>query len=147
MHHFCAPLHSHSSRWHPPSLSSLFNHQWRPQTTYRLRNLRSLDPLLLIHTFHPFGKQNSHAEVIYSVRYSSSLLLDMQIYSSSIKAVKLPRLQAPHSYPMFEDRDKIEGKVILDPSCSKTGRLTVSVFFRIFSSLLTVNKRLVGRSF
>lgn len=70
---------------------------------------------------------------------SSSLLLDMQIYSPSVKVVNLPGLEASQSRPVFCDEDKIEGKIVLDPSCSQNGRLTISVCFlylRSFSRLI-----------
>ncbi|OAX42422.1 hypothetical protein K503DRAFT_683373 [Rhizopogon vinicolor AM-OR11-026] len=56
-----------------------------------------------------------------------SLLLDMQLYSSSIKMVKQSMLDDMISYPVFGDHDRVEGKIMLDPTCSQSGRLTVSI--------------------
>ncbi|KAF8556046.1 hypothetical protein OG21DRAFT_1507002 [Imleria badia] len=56
-----------------------------------------------------------------------SLLLDMQIYSPSVKVVNQHGLATSQPRPVFGDQDKIEGKVTLDPSCSQNGRLTISL--------------------
>ncbi|KIJ59377.1 hypothetical protein HYDPIDRAFT_162488 [Hydnomerulius pinastri MD-312] len=56
-----------------------------------------------------------------------SLLLDMQVYSPSVKMVKQPGTENTVSRPVFGDHDKVEGKVMLDPSCSQSGRLTISI--------------------
>lgn len=57
----------------------------------------------------------------------SSLLLDVQLYSSSIKTVKQVGLDGMISCPVFGDHDKVEGKVIIGPNCSQNGRLNISV--------------------
>lgn len=78
-------------------------------------------------------------EKTHSDGSSSSLLLDMQIYSPSVQMVKLPGLEASQSRPVFCGEDKVEGKIVLDPSCSQNGRLTISVCFlylRSFSRLI-----------
>ncbi|KAG1776380.1 hypothetical protein EV702DRAFT_1229883 [Suillus placidus] len=67
--------------------------------------------------------QTSHSH-ISSFR---SLLLDMQLYSPSIKMVKRVGLGGMISCPVFGDNDKVEGKVILDPNCSQNGRLNISI--------------------
>jgi hypothetical protein len=85
-------------------------------------------------------------EKIHSARSSSSSLLDMQIYSPSVKVVKQPGLAASQSIPMFGDQDKIEGKVILDSSYSQNGRLTISVCFPFPSFLLLADRGPAGRS-
>lgn len=64
----------------------------------------------------------------------------MQIYSPSVKVVKHAGVGASRSYPVFSDQEKIEGRVMLDPSCSQAGRLTISVRFRAFSSLLSADR-------
>ncbi|KAG6377543.1 Vps16, C-terminal region-domain-containing protein [Boletus reticuloceps] len=56
-----------------------------------------------------------------------SLLLDMRIYSPSVKVVKTPGLATSQFRPVFGEEDKVEGKVMLDPSCSQNGRLTISL--------------------
>ncbi|KAG1748285.1 uncharacterized protein EDB91DRAFT_1113106 [Suillus paluster] len=56
-----------------------------------------------------------------------SLLLDMQIYSPSIKMVKQVGLDGTISCPVFGDHNRVEGKVILDSNCSQNGRLTISI--------------------
>ncbi|KAG1861282.1 hypothetical protein F4604DRAFT_1788298 [Suillus subluteus] len=56
-----------------------------------------------------------------------SLLLNMQLYSPSIKAVKQVGLGGIVSCPVFGDHDKVEGKVILDLNCSQNGRLNISI--------------------
>ncbi|KAG1745185.1 hypothetical protein EDB19DRAFT_1692879 [Suillus lakei] len=67
--------------------------------------------------------QSSHSHVS-SFR---SLLLDMQLYSPSIKMVKQVGLDGMISCPVFGDHDKVEGKVVLDPNCSQSGRLAISI--------------------
>lgn len=56
-----------------------------------------------------------------------SLLLDMQLYSPSIKMVKQVGLGGMISCPVFGDHDRVEGRVILDPTCSQNGRLNISI--------------------
>ncbi|KAF9239871.1 hypothetical protein BU15DRAFT_74404 [Melanogaster broomeanus] len=56
-----------------------------------------------------------------------SLLLDMQVYSPSVKMVKQPGTEIMVSRPVFGDHGRVEGKVMLDPSCSQNGRLTISI--------------------
>jgi hypothetical protein len=51
----------------------------------------------------------------------------MQIYSPSIKTVKQAGLGGMISCPVFGDHDKVEGKIILDHSCSQNGRLNISI--------------------
>ena len=85
-------------------------------------------------------------ERIHSAGYSRSSLLDMQIYSSSVKVVKQPGLATSRVIPAFGDQDRIEGNVILDPSCSQNGRLTISVCFCLPSILLSAERGLAGRS-
>lgn len=60
----------------------------------------------------------------------------MQIYSPSVKVVKLPGLEISQPRPVFCDQDKIEGKIMLDPSF-QNGRLTISVRFSLPLSLLS----------
>ncbi|KAG8216769.1 hypothetical protein J3R82DRAFT_7013 [Butyriboletus roseoflavus] len=60
------------------------------------------------------------------ISFFRSLLLDMQIYSPSVKVVKLPALEISQPRPVFCDQDKIEGKIMLDPSF-RNGRLTISL--------------------
>ncbi|KAF9219506.1 hypothetical protein BS17DRAFT_789147 [Gyrodon lividus] len=56
-----------------------------------------------------------------------SLLLDMQIYSPSVRMVKQPGTENIVSCPMFGNHDKVEGRVMLDPSCAQNGRLIISI--------------------
>ncbi|KAG2056053.1 hypothetical protein BDR06DRAFT_953499 [Suillus hirtellus] len=65
----------------------------------------------------------SHSHV--STFHSS--LLDMQLYSPSIKTVKQVGLDGMISCPVFGDHDKVEGKVIIGPNCSQNGRLNISI--------------------
>ncbi|KAG2156840.1 uncharacterized protein EDB93DRAFT_870791 [Suillus bovinus] len=67
--------------------------------------------------------QTSHSRV----STFHSLLLDMQLYSSSIKMVKQAGLDGMISCPVFGYHDKVEGKVFLDPNCSQNGRLNISI--------------------
>jgi hypothetical protein len=53
----------------------------------------------------------------------------MQLYSPSVKMVKQSVLDGMISYPVFGDHDKVEGKIMLDPTCSQSGRLVISVRF------------------
>lgn len=65
----------------------------------------------------------------------------MQIYSPSIKVVQQSGLEGSQPRPVFGERDKIEGKVMLDPSCSQNGRLTITVcspLLRLFRRLTEV---------
>ncbi|KAG1861321.1 hypothetical protein F4604DRAFT_2033754, partial [Suillus subluteus] len=64
-----------------------------------------------------------------------SLLLNIQLYSPSIKTVKQVRLGGMVSYPVFRDHDKVEGKVILDLNCSQNGQLNISVNRRCYVSV------------
>lgn len=98
-----------------------------------------------IHFVLPVG-ENHTPEKIHSARSSSSLLLDMQIYSPSVKMVKRPGLETLQPQPVFCDEDKIEGRIMLDPSCSENGRLTISVCFPLHSFLFSADKWSAGRS-
>ena len=42
-----------------------------------------------------------------------------------------------HHGLVLSDQEKMEGMVMLDPSCSQAGRLTISVRFRALLSLLS----------
>jgi len=53
----------------------------------------------------------------------------MQLYSPSVKMVKQSVLDGMISCPVFGDHDKVEGKIMLDPTCSQSGRLVISVRF------------------
>ncbi|KAH7886830.1 hypothetical protein F5I97DRAFT_2018745 [Phlebopus sp. FC_14] len=50
----------------------------------------------------------------------------MRIYSPSIKMVNQSGEGTATSRPVFSEHDRVEGRVILDPSCSQNGRLTIS---------------------
>ncbi|KIK92585.1 hypothetical protein PAXRUDRAFT_146998 [Paxillus rubicundulus Ve08.2h10] len=56
-----------------------------------------------------------------------SLFLNMQIYSPAVEMVQQPGTEYIVSRPVFWDYDRVEGKVVLDPSCSQSGRLTISI--------------------
>ncbi|KAH7906990.1 hypothetical protein BJ138DRAFT_1104681 [Hygrophoropsis aurantiaca] len=56
-----------------------------------------------------------------------SLLLEMHIYSPSVKMVRQPGTDSLVSRPVFGDHNRVEGKVMLDPSCGQNGRLTISI--------------------
>ncbi|KAJ8589349.1 hypothetical protein M405DRAFT_852180 [Rhizopogon salebrosus TDB-379] len=74
------------------------------------------------------GHDDSRLQFTYShVSNFRSLLLDMQLYSPSVKMVKQPMLDGMISCPVFGDHDRVEGKITLDPSCSQSGRLTISI--------------------
>ncbi|KAF8439095.1 hypothetical protein L210DRAFT_3612762 [Boletus edulis BED1] len=95
----------------------------------------SAQPSLIIHSpvapssyvqdtkFERLLKGSSHTHV----STFRSLLLDMRIYSPSVKVVKTPGLATSQFRPVFGEEDKVEGKVMLDPSCSQNGRLTISL--------------------
>jgi hypothetical protein len=51
----------------------------------------------------------------------------MQINSPSVKMVQQPGTENIVSRPVFGDYDRVEGRVMLDPTCSQNGRLTISV--------------------
>ncbi|KAF7426121.1 hypothetical protein PC9H_008487 [Pleurotus ostreatus] len=53
-----------------------------------------------------------------------TLQMEMQIQSPSLKACEMDH--AP-PLPVFSDHDQIRGRVILDPSCSSSGRLVISM--------------------
>lgn len=50
--------------------------------------------------------------------------MDLFIYSPSVMDATIPGQKA---IPVFGDNDQVGGKVILDPTCSHSGRLSVSV--------------------
>lgn len=50
--------------------------------------------------------------------------MELRVNSPSVKPVSA---EDKRTMPVFGDGDKIGGMVILDPSCSPAGRLTVSV--------------------
>ncbi|KAF8843916.1 hypothetical protein BDN67DRAFT_88951 [Paxillus ammoniavirescens] len=56
-----------------------------------------------------------------------SLLLNMQINSPSVKMVQQPGTENIVSRPVFGDYDRVEGRVMLDPTCSQNGLLTISI--------------------
>ncbi|KAG9313539.1 hypothetical protein JVU11DRAFT_5866 [Chiua virens] len=66
---------------------------------------------------------SSHAHT----SFFRSFHLDMQIYSPSVQVVKHSGLAILQSCPVFGDQDKIQGKVMLDSSCSQNGRLTITL--------------------
>ncbi|KAG1823613.1 uncharacterized protein BJ212DRAFT_1325526 [Suillus subaureus] len=91
-----------------------------------------LDPgaLLPSSSFVQAAGLGSRLQTSYSHCHVSSfrsLLLDMQLYSPSIKTVKQAGLGGMISCPVFGDHDKVEGKVILGPDCSQNGRLNISI--------------------
>lgn len=51
----------------------------------------------------------------------------MQVLSPSVKMVPQPGAEGLVSRPVFHDHDRVEGKVLLDPSCSQNGRLSISI--------------------
>lgn len=52
--------------------------------------------------------------------------MEVQIASPSVKIVR-HEFQTCRSLPVFNESDRIGGQIILDPSCSQSGRLSVSV--------------------
>ncbi|KAL0960086.1 hypothetical protein HGRIS_011731 [Hohenbuehelia grisea] len=57
-----------------------------------------------------------------------TLQMEMQVHSPSVKNVEDDTEDRfPTSLPVYGDNDQVRGRVILDPSCSATGRLTISV--------------------
>lgn len=56
-----------------------------------------------------------------------SLQMEVQIYSNSVKTVQQEGHEGTKPLPVFGDHDQISGKVILDPSCSHSGRLSIDV--------------------
>lgn len=63
---------------------------------------------------------------------SSSLKLEMQLYSPSLK-VREDGRGGPIA--VFSAHDQVRGKVSLDASCYHSGRLTIAVRFFLFVSL------------
>jgi hypothetical protein len=61
-----------------------------------------------------------------------SLQMELRIFSPSVKAVSS---EDKRTMPVFGDGDQIGGVVQLDPSCSPSGRLTVSVSARTVPSI------------
>jgi hypothetical protein len=53
--------------------------------------------------------------------------MDIKIYSPSIKLIPYPQLNIKRSLPVFGDDDHVGGVVTLNPNCSHSGRLIVSV--------------------
>ncbi|KAF8887600.1 hypothetical protein BD779DRAFT_1672726 [Infundibulicybe gibba] len=56
-----------------------------------------------------------------------SLQMELQIYSSSIKVMEQERRLNRGPLAVFGEQDRVSGRVILDPSCSPTGRLSISI--------------------
>lgn len=54
----------------------------------------------------------------------------MQLYSSSVKMIKQSAFDGMISCPVFGDHDMVEGRIMLDPTCSQSGRVKISVRFR-----------------
>ncbi|KAG2067797.1 hypothetical protein BDR04DRAFT_1026112 [Suillus decipiens] len=96
----------------------------------RVKPRLRLDPNALPPTskFAQAAGLDSHPQTSHShVSSFRSLLLHMQLYSPSIKMVKQIGLGGMISCPVYGDHDKVEGKIILDPSCSQNGRLNISI--------------------
>ncbi|KII87629.1 hypothetical protein PLICRDRAFT_642508 [Plicaturopsis crispa FD-325 SS-3] len=56
-----------------------------------------------------------------------SLQMEMHINSPHVKVLPETDKTGTRSLPIFSDHDRIGGQVVLDPSCSQSGRLTVSI--------------------
>ncbi|KAH7923436.1 hypothetical protein BV22DRAFT_1106086 [Leucogyrophana mollusca] len=56
-----------------------------------------------------------------------SLLLEMHIYSPLVRMVRQLGTESIVSRPVFGDHNRVEGKVMLDPSCGPNGRLSISI--------------------
>ncbi|EGN92882.1 hypothetical protein SERLA73DRAFT_98668 [Serpula lacrymans var. lacrymans S7.3] len=56
-----------------------------------------------------------------------SLQMEMQLYSPSVKTARQEGSDKVKTRPVFGDLDRVEGKVILDSSCSQSGRLSISI--------------------
>ncbi|KAG2353512.1 hypothetical protein BDR07DRAFT_1433068 [Suillus spraguei] len=96
----------------------------------RVKPRLRLDPNALPSTssFAQATGLDSHIQTSHShVSSFRSLLLHMQLNSPSIKMVKQAGLGGMISCPVYADHDKVEGKIILDPSCSQNGRLNISI--------------------
>lgn len=60
------------------------------------------------------------------LRADRSVQLEMQIYSPSLQPSDQPRDNFG-TLAVFSEHDQISGRVVLDPSCSHSGRLSISV--------------------
>jgi len=72
--------------------------------------------------------------------------MEVQIASPSIKVVRHEELQTSKSLPVFHERDRVGGRIILDPACYQSGRLSVSVCTFLFFCVRVLYDRDVIRS-
>jgi hypothetical protein len=56
-----------------------------------------------------------------------ALPLEIHLYSPSVKSMTYDNRQLSRLLSVYGEHDQIQGKIILDPSCSFTGRLIVSI--------------------
>jgi hypothetical protein len=59
--------------------------------------------------------------------HTRSLHMEVQIASPSVKVVHQEELQTSRSLPVFHENDRVGGRIILDPACYQSGRLSISV--------------------
>ena len=59
--------------------------------------------------------------------HARSLHMEVQIASPSVKVVHQEELQTSRSLPVFHENDRVGGRIILDPACYQSGRLSISV--------------------
>ena len=67
----------------------------------------------------------------YSDTCLSSLHIEVQIASPAVKVVPNEDYNTSRSLPVFNERDRVSGQIILDPSCHPSGRLSIAVSYSL----------------